>query len=270
MDKLTRYNQKLLAIIGTTIIVGAALAIIFSLLMFIVSIIDFNDSDDNGLQIHNQQTVDGDSSVFKRTQAVTFNEPIQLDTAQAKFVIPVGQVNIKSDKNIDFGSGSELKYSSYEYRYESHFGLYNNFIYFDYSLKSIKKIFSDKIAITQWAFLKIDTIEVLLFKGTTTDDNSDSRMDSDDYQTLFAYFLTDDVIKRYDFEHKTVLGFEPMNKTELVSISLGIDENKDFNFERNSESQEITTLNVRTRNIQEIVSNGLKSEIQYIIDGIKK
>ena len=144
--------------------------------------------------IQNQQITDGDSTEFRRTQAVSFNEPFQLDTAQAKFVIPVGQVNLKSEENRSFGSGSELKYSSYDFRYESHYGLYNNFIYYNYTSKSIKKIFNERIAITQWAFLKNDTIEVLLFKGTTSDDNADNRMDSDDYQTLFAFYLSDNVI----------------------------------------------------------------------------
>ena len=95
-------------------------------------------------------------------------------------------------------------------------------------------------------------------------------MDSDDYQSLFAYYINDGQLKKYDFEGKTVLNFDPMNKTDLVSIELGLDKDKDFDFERNSEPQMISTLNIRTRKVEPIISDEMKDEIQSIIDGRKK
>jgi hypothetical protein len=140
----------------------------------------------------------------------------------------------------------------------------------DHSKNLSRKLFEEQVAITHWAFLKNDTIEVLLFKGTSTDDNSDNQMDSEDYQSLFAYYLNDSQLKKYDFEDKTVLNFDPMNKTDLVSIELGIDKDKDFDFERTSEPQVISALNIRTRKIEPIITDDIKNEIQSIIDGTKK
>lgn len=270
MDKLTRYNQKLLAIIGTTIIVAAGLALIIGLGGLVISLIDFSDSDDNGIRIQNPAATTNDTTNFVRTQEVTFNSPFQLDTAQTKYLITVGQVNLKTDEKIRFESGRGLKYSSSEYRYHSYYGLFNNFVYLDYTKNLTNKLFNAQVAITHWAFLKNDTIEVLLFKGTSTDDNSDNQMDSDDYQSLFAYYINDRQLKKYDFEGKTVLNFDPMNKTDLVSIELGLDKDKDFDFERNSEPQVISTLNIRTKKIEPIISDEMKDEIQSIIDGRKK
>ncbi|MGK0379765.1 MAG: hypothetical protein ACJA1Z_003593 [Patiriisocius sp.] len=270
MDKLTRYNQKLLAIIGTTVIVAAGLALIIGLGGLIISLIDFSNSDDNGIRIQNPTATTNDTAEFVRTQEVSFNAPFQLDTAQTKFLITVGQVNLKTDEKIRFESGSGLKYSSNEYRYHSYYGLFNNFVYLDHSKNLSRKLFEEQVAITHWAFLKNDTIEVLLFKGTSTDDNSDNQMDSEDYQSLFAYYLNDSQLKKYDFEDKTVLNFDPMNKTDLVSIELGIDKDKDFDFERTSEPQVISALNIRTRKIEPIITDDIKNEIQSIIDGTKK
>ncbi|MCZ4410766.1 hypothetical protein O3Q51_18260 [Cryomorphaceae bacterium 1068] len=270
MDKLTRYNQKLLAIIGTTIIIAAGLALIIGIGGAIISLMDFSHSDDNGIRIQNPSAITNDSASFVRTQEVTFNSPFQLDTAQTKFLIPVGQVNLKTDEKIRFESGGGLKFSSGEYRYQSHYGLFNNFVYLDYSKGLTQNLFEQQVAITHWAFLKNDTIEVLLFKGTSTDDNSDNQMDSDDYQSLFAYYVNDRQLKQYDFKDKTVLDFDPMKKTDLVSIELGIDKDKDFTFERTSEPQVISALNIRTRQLEHLISGEMKDKIQSIIDGRKK
>ena len=74
MDKLTRYNQKLLAIIGTTIIVAAGLGLLIGLGGLIISLIDFSDSNDNGIKIQNQTAEPNDTTEFVRTQELTFNK----------------------------------------------------------------------------------------------------------------------------------------------------------------------------------------------------
>jgi hypothetical protein len=270
MDKLTRYNQKLLAIIGTSIIVTAVVLLLIGLGGLIISLIDFNDSDDHGLRVQNQKMNQNDSTEIVRTQEITFSSPVQLDTSQAKYIIPVGQVNLENEEKIRLESGGGFKFSGSSYRYQSYYGLFNNFIYYDHRLNFSKKIFNERIAITHWAFLKKESIEVLLFKGTTTDDNSDNQMDNDDYQSLFVYFISDDELKQYKFDNQTVLEFEPMNKTEFVAVQLGIDKDNDFDFERIKEPKDLVTLNLFTREIHEIVPKEMKEEIQNTIDGIEK
>ena len=169
MEKLTKYNQKLLAIIGTTIVGGAVLAIVIGIGGLIISAIDFGGGTDNGIQIRNNRANQTDSTVIIRTQAITFNDPIQLDTAQAKFIIPVGHVNLETEERIKIESGSGIKYSNTEYRYDSYYGLFNNFIFYDYKSDFKAKIFNNKIAITHWSYLRIDSNELLLFKGTKND-----------------------------------------------------------------------------------------------------
>tara|TARA_R110002049_G_scaffold154302_1_gene318765 strand:+ start:3237 stop:4049 length:813 start_codon:yes stop_codon:yes gene_type:complete len=269
MDKLTRYNQKLLATIGTILLVGFGIALIASAIGLIISLLDFSNSDNNGLKIQNQVTTVNDTTEFIRTQAVTFNPPFQLDTAQSKFLVAVGQVNLETDEKVRVGSSSFSKSYNYEYSRQAQYGLFNNFIYYDYSSDLSQKIFNERVIITKWEFVKIDSIEVILFQGTSNDDNSDGQIDYNDYQSLFAYYIANNDLKIYDFGQKTVLDFFSMNKTALVSIELGIDKDNDFDFESSSEPQEITTLNLRTKSIQPIVSDQLKNEIQEIIDGIK-
>jgi hypothetical protein len=267
MDKLSKYNQKLLAIIGKTIVGGAALALIIGIGALIVTAIDFaGGGTDNGIQIRNNSIEKTDSTETIRTQAITINSPIQLDTAQAKFIIPVGQVNLETEEIIKNGNKRELKHSSYGYRYDSYSGLFNNFIFYDYDLGFKEQVFNEKIAITHWSYLKIDKDEILLFKGTKKDVNSDNQLDYSDYQSLFVYYISDRKLVEYDFEKSTVIEFEPMPKTNLISIKIGFDKDADFEYESRSEPQEIITLNVRTRKVTELVSTKMKNEIQSKID----
>lgn len=267
MNNLNRYNQKLLAIIGTIIIGAAGVLLIIGIGGFIISLTDFSTIEEDGIRVTNQSSGSNDSSEFVRTQEVTFNTPFQLDTSQAKYLITVGQVNLKKDEDVSFESKGSINFSSGKYSYRSDYGLFNNFIFVDYSNGLTKKLFEKRVAITNWAYLKNDSIEVLLFKGTSTDDNLDNQMNSCDYQSLFAYYINDQELKQYDFKDKTVLSFDPMKKTDLVSIQLGIDRDKDFYFENKSEPQIIHALNVRTQNLEKIISDEIKDKIQSIIDG---
>jgi hypothetical protein len=265
MEKLTKYNQKLLAIIGTTIVGCAILALIIGIGGLIISSIDFGSAD-NGIKITNNATTQTDSTETIRTQAVTFNSPIQLDTIQAKFIIPVGQVNLETEDRIKIESGGGIKYSSSEYRYDSYYGLFNNFIFYDYQSDFKTKIFNNKIAITHWSYLRINNNELLLFKGTKKDSNTDNQLDYSDYQSLFVYYISDHKLIEYEFKQSTVLGFEPMPKTNLISIKIGIDKDADYEYEGRSEPQEIMTLNTVTRKTDQLVSEKMKAEIQSKID----
>ncbi len=268
MNKLNRYNQKLLAIIGTTIIAIAAIALLIaigsSIFLLISSNYDRNDND--GIRI--QQTAKSDSSdTIVRTQEITFNTPIQLDSANTKFIIPIGQVNLKVPERVgsDERSFKRMTSSNYEYGYSS--DLHNNFILYDNSNNSSKKIFEAIVAITYWTFLKVDNSEVLLFKGSNADDNKDGQIDYGDYQSLYAYYIEDEQLIHYSFEHKTVQSFHQLSGTHLIAIGLGIDKDKDFYFNSSVEPREVITLDLSSRKIKEIVPLELIKEIQGIIDG---
>jgi len=266
MDKLKRYNQKLLAIIGTTIIVLAAVLLIIGLFALIVSIIDSNRDGDTGIQIRNNPIQNDSDSTFVRTQQITFQDIVSLDTNGFNFLIPVGQVNLENPEKLKIRSGSGFEFSSSKFYYDSYYGLYNNFILFEYPINKKTKIFDQKVAITYWANVKSRDVELVLFKGTGTDSNSDGIINTDDFQSIYAYFISDKKLIEYTFNGKTVVSFEPMNKTDLISVKVGIDKNEDNEFDSYSEPQEVLILDVRTRKIQNVIAPEMMNEIQKNID----
>jgi len=266
MDKLKRYNQKLLAIIGTTIVIIAGILLIVGLIALIIDISDLGHNNDTGIQVRNNPTQNNNDSTIIRTQQITFQDPIKLDTIGSDFLIPVGQVNLENVEKIRIKSGSGFELSSSDYRYNSYYGIYNNFILYEYNLNRKTKIFNQKVAVTNWANIKAKDIKLLLFKGTGEDSNKDGLINTDDYQNLYVYYLSDKKLVEYSFKGKTVVSFDPMNKTDLISIRVGIDKNKDNEFDRHSEPQEILILNVRLRKLENLIPPEMINEIQQNID----
>jgi hypothetical protein len=260
MDKLAKYNQKLLAIIGTTIIALAAILLVVGLIGAISLFTNFsNDDDPFGIQVNDVtvEDVEGEDVSPESKQVISFLEPIRLDTIPKLFIIPVGQVNMEQEKR-RIGSG----YSSEEYRYDSYYGLYNNFILFDYQTKKRTKIFEEKIALSSWANIDVDNMQLLLFRGADQDFNNDGVINPSDFQSLYAYYLDDKKLEKYSFEGKTVLSYELMYRTNLIAIRLGIDKNKDANFDSSTEPQEILILDVKKRSIEELIPSTMADELR--------
>ncbi len=264
MDKLAKYNQKLLAIIGTTIIAIAVVLLVGGIIGAISLFVDFSNDDDNdpfGIQVNDvtAEKVDDVDAAPKQKQVISFLEPIRLDTIPKLFIIPVGQVNMEQErKKSKYGSS----YSGKGYRYDSYRGLYNNFILFDYQTKQRTKIFEDKVAISSWANIEVDNTDLLLFKGTGQDLNNDGVINRSDFQSLYAYYLDDQKLVKYSFEGKTVLSYELMNKTNLIAITLGIDKNKDAKFDYSTEPQEILILDVKKRSIEDLIPSAMIDELE--------
>lgn len=272
-DKLTRYNQKLLAIIGTAVLAIATISLLIGVGVALFSGLSKPDHRPTGIQVQENPVPTNDTSqTVKRTQEVTFNRPISLDTLGEQFLIPVGQVNLEAVEEIHRERLSDkISGSSFYYKKSgrSQHGLFNNFVYIDYAKGVKRKVFDRVVVCTKWTHYKLDTLEVLLFKGAATDHNQDGQMNESDYQSLFAFFPSDGKLKEFSFQHGTVEGYRLLEKTHLVSIMVGTDKNKDVYFDQTKEPQEVMTLDLATREIQPMVPVEMKEEIQRIVDGVK-
>lgn len=267
MDKLTRYNQKLLAIIGTMLLIATAGALLIGIGAFIVSVIDFSDTD-VGIKVNDHTIADADSVSYTRYQEICYDSPVQVDSAQALFIIPVGQINRETRQMYKSEEYKIALSSSNSFR-PFQFSLYNNFVLYDNISKESKNIFDELVAISRWQVIEKDKSNyALAFIGANTDSNSDKKIDRQDFQIFYIYYLSDRKLMKYSFQGRTVTELMPMRDTDLIAIKLGNDSDNNLEYSPESEPNEIVTLNLETRNISEIVPVVLKSKIQALIDGI--
>ena len=157
-DKLTQYNQKLLAIIGTTIAIGLGLMIVITGSVFVYELIrDMSKPDnDNALTVYIEQDSD-ETAQQLRKQEISFSKPRLIDTLKSIYLIPVSQVNLENPEEVQneepnrsdyFG---KRKYPKYNYS-----GSYNNIVLLHHKTDTKSKVFDTKVNINSFENYIID------------------------------------------------------------------------------------------------------------------
>lgn len=135
MDKLSRYNQKLLAALGTLLL---AIVCIFSLVVGGKLITElFQDMRDERI-FDNALTVEASESdstqAVMRDQQATFKMPILIDTPNAIYIIPVSQVNLETPEIAsvpELGLMDSYSYGASQASIYLHTGVYNNIVVYN-------------------------------------------------------------------------------------------------------------------------------------------
>ncbi|MEN8119008.1 MAG: hypothetical protein ABFS35_01615 [Bacteroidota bacterium] len=264
---LQKYNQRLLAILGTLAALGLTLLIFIGLFEFISSQIRRSNrtQNDSGIVIDQNQVID--TTNFKFTQEISILKPYQLDSIKPVFVIPIGQKDQKTKRLHTLTAGMGFSSDVVEdYYYSSFSGLYNNFVLIDY-LRDIRiPIFNSKIALTEWAYIKIDSSQLILFKGTNKDINEDGLLNEDDFQSLFVFDVATLKLKELSFENETVREFDPLSMTSKIYVKTGKDINNDKMFEYRKEPTDLYFYDISTGESETLVPENIKKTIQEILN----
>ena len=195
-------------------------------------------------------------------------EPYQLDSAHPVFIIPIGQKDQKTERIKVLSAGLSLTSADYfdDYYYSSFSGLYNNFVFIDY-IRNIKMaLFDKKMAFTDWAYMKVDATQLILFMGTDRDINKDGVLNDDDFQSLFVFDVAKRKLKELKFENQTVRSFEPLSKTSKIYVRTGRDINSDNKFDDYKEPTDLYFYDVATGEKETLVPEDVKSKIQGILN----
>ncbi|MBI1184341.1 hypothetical protein GC194_08725 [bacterium] len=260
MDKLTRFNQKLLAILGTGILVAVVVSILGVVVGFLFDIFGRRTHKNEGVAVQQLQLPSSDSAAEAK---VTYLPALQFDSAVAKYLIPVHQ--LVANEASGFG-GFSKRTSGSSYSRGSNTGICNNFVLYDYEKNTSKLLFSNKVKISKWRYFAIDTLKLLVFKVVNNDSNHDGYLNSDDFECIYIYYLNDGQLECYMFDNQTVVDFNLLKKTVLLSIELGIDENSDRKYDSTLEPQRIAAINIRTRKIQEIIDDSIYKQVHDIMN----
>lgn len=254
-------NKKIvIAVIG--------LIVLLTILLFSLKIFKNKDryTDRSGIIVDTEKIVD--TSFYSIEQEISINEPYQVDSFKPIFIIPIGQINYRNKKYNVSESGLNFTESSYDkaYEYSNFHGLFNNFVLIDYSRNIKTTIFKQKVALTEWAILKINNERLILFKGINKDNNKDGVLNEDDFQSLFVYNLNSMLLKEFSFKNQTVLEFKPLKLTSKVYVRTGKDLNNDNKYNYNSEPKDLYIYDAETGESEVLVPQNIKTEIHNILN----
>jgi len=268
---LDKYNKRLLAIIGTVAVAGTVIIVLIAVAgtfynFFSHSFRSDRRAQNNGIVLNQDQVIDTKTHDFH--QELSINKPYQLDTIAPVFIVPISQID-QTTKRMEIATAGMAFGSSYysdDYQYSNFSGLYNNFVLLDYTRNIQKEIFHKKVAITEWAFLKIDTTKLIVLLGTDEDSNKDGRLNDDDFQSLFVFDVNTLKSKVLRFENQTVRSLEPLKLTSKIYVRTGKDLNDDKKFDHIKEPTDLYFYDVRTGEHETLIPTNVKERIQGILN----
>lgn len=274
MDKIKNYNQKLLAVLGTVVVIIAIVGLI-SISVFAIDEIrrSFrNNNQDDG--ILSDEKIEELQKENKRQQLISYETPRLVDTINLVYIIPVSHKTLNSAEYIDeevlglldmHGSyKSDKRYS------RKYYGDFNNLLIYDYKKHSVDKLFIDRVNFgsIQTEYFNDDIL--VFFIASTKDTHKDGVINQQDYKSLFIYSLNNKDLREVSLEEADVYQVNFVENSKDLIISFGIDHNKDGKFDEYSEPALIQKYDYKSGKLIDIVSQEMNNELQMKLEGTAK
>ena len=274
IDKIKNYNQKILAVLGTVVVLIAIIGLI-SIAVFAIDEISrsFRKNNQND-GILSDEKIEELQNENKRKQLISYETPRLIDTLNLVYIIPVSHRTLNSEESINEGVLGLLDtYESYKFdkKYSrQYYGDFNNLLIYDYKKDSINKLFTDRINFEniQTEYFKDDIL--VLFKASTKDTYKDGVINEQDFKTLFLYSVNNKDLKEIKLENADVYQVNFVENSKDLIIGFGIDHNKNGRFDQHSEPSLIKKYDYKSGELIDIISQDINAELQMKLEGTKK
>lgn len=274
IEKLKNYNQKLLAILGTIVVLMAAIGLIMLIIFGITEIareIRYNRQDDGILSDDKIEELQQEN---KRQQVISYDFPRLVDTVNSIYIIPVRHQTLNAAEYIDEGVlglmdsygkvKTDSRYSSYYY------GSFNNLIVYDLKNKTTKKLFDSRINFGAIRTEVFDDDILILFTAASQDTYRDGVINLTDFKSLYIYSIRNQKLREISKEGADIAHYDFMYDSKDLLLLFGIDHNKDGKYDDDSEPSTVRKYNFKSNEIEDIVSKDLNIELQKLLEGSKK
>ena len=274
IEMIKNYNQKLLAVFGTILVIIAIVGLI-SITYFAITEINRNyryHNQDNG--ILSDEKIEKLQKENKRQQLISYEIPRLVDTLNLVYIIPVSHKTLNDTELIDrelLGLMNTRESYQTDSRYsKQYYGDFNNLLIYDYKNDDIKKLLVDRVNFEniRTEYFKDDIL--ILFKASTKDTYKDGVINQLDYKTLFLYSIKDKKLRIIRLENKDIAQYNFVENSKDLIIRFGLDHNKDGKFEKYKEPSLIMKYNYKSGELSNIVSEEIDKELQMELEGTKK
>ncbi|MGY6648326.1 hypothetical protein [Wenyingzhuangia sp. IMCC45574] len=273
MNKLQKYNQRLLAILGTLVVLGLTILIISGTYFIISDIFTTRNNreiTDNSLTIN---TIQRDSVQSKKiiNQKITLEKPKLIDTLKTIYLIPVSQVNIENKKNgnynepklISGGRYKTYKSRNYYYRYS---GEYNNLIVYNEQKNTKINVFNQKIFVSEFTNRMINSRHYIFLTGTSKDSNNDNKLNDIDLKSLFVYDIDKETLKEFGYNDLSFESYYIQNESSKVILRYSVDDNMNGEINHLQEPVIMKELNLETFRIDSFIEKNQIEKLNKLIN----
>ena len=243
---LQNYNQKLLAIIGTCLVVVVAGSLLIGItagLFELIGSINFGNKQQDVVLINTGTETDSSHTQkpIIRKHEISFENPQLIDSASAYYLIPIGHVRLENEEvlnsgNVQLAESNELLSSNSNYKrkvsYNS-YGFYNNITVFNGKTNVSDVLFKDKTIITQYnSFVYNGRLTVLMI-GSQQDSDKDKSLTSQDFSSLFIYDVFSKTMKTIAIAGESISSYSFIQDQNKLFLNTVKDKNNNGQIEQN-------------------------------------
>jgi len=259
MSVLNKYNQRVIAILGTITIVALAAVIIISSFFMIEEFIDLRSHEpfESGLTLETEQK--GDSIL--RDQAISLKMPIRIDSARQLYVIPVGQSNLEFPYHI-LGI---LNTTEAFPEMIGHHDL-NNLLVYDVKTNQSTPLFDQKTSIDDFDIFSVNEAPFIIISASQKDSDKNGRLNNEDLLSLFIYDVLAKKMHQFEDPCRGLIRTSKLYSTPNLVAQFGIDKNGNGSIERSGEPHVQIIINLLDFSSKDMVSELIRDELQRIID----
>ncbi|MCK5855902.1 MAG: hypothetical protein KAG64_00335 [Bacteroidales bacterium] len=276
IEKIKNYNQKLLAVLGSIVVLFVIVGLILITFFAITEIsrsLRYNNQNDG---ILSDEKIEELQQENKRQQLISYEIPRLVDTLNLVYIIPVSHKALNGAEFINeevmglLDMSSDLDYEIDKRYSRQYYGDFNNLLIYDYKNSTIEKLFNSRVNFGNIQTEYFDDDILILFRAATTDTYKDGVVNQLDYKTLYLYSLKDKKLREIKFENADVYQMDFVENRKDLLIKIGIDHNKDGKFDEYTEPSLIKKYDFKSGELINIVSEEIDRELQMKLEGTKK
>ena len=272
IEKIKNYNQKLLAVFGTVLVLFVIVGLLFAISIAVNELTLFNNYNDNEEGILSDEKIEELQKENKYQQLISYEMPRLIDTLNLIYVIPVSHKSFDNPIFVDdgvlglmdtFGSvdKSDRRYSSDIY------GYFNNILIYDLKKDSVESLFTERV---NFRNIKTEYFEddiIILFIAANKDTHKDGVINLEDLKTLYLYSMKEKGLRKIKLENADISNFYFVENSKDLLIKFGIDKNKDGIYDNRVEPSIVKKYLFETDELVNIVNDKINKELQKRLDG---
>lgn len=269
IERVKNYNQKMLAIFSTLIVIIATIALIVLIWTIARELFPRKVRKTENVLMSDER-VEQLSQENLRQQIVSYDFPRLIDTTKLVYLIPVTIRTLDEPEPTDYGALGLL--DTYESRSSkisnkySFYGTFINLIIYDNLNNKSHKIAEQRLVGNEYKVVYLADDILIIFKGADKDTDKDGKITMNDLKSLFVYSVKNKELRTVTKENTTVLNYEMIKEKNEILILLGIDRNKDNKFIEYKEPTCVMRYNIVTGKLYDVVEKSLETQIQRILD----
>lgn len=263
-EKIRNYNQFLLAMAGTAMLLFIVIGGIFIVYEEIIP----SFQDDYNIGILSTEETNQLNKDSLRKQIISFNEMNTIDSTQQLYLIPVSQADLLEYERSNNLLGLVNIYDEREFRNTN--GIHNNLVICDLINEESKIIFETRVSISNYFIHKLKGKKYLIIRASGTDTNKDKYLNYDDLQELYVYDIQLAKLSKIESKENftTIKVYHPEKSNELIG-KFGLDKDKNGEFNSGREPSIFYKIDVNKHKLINLIEDDQIERLQKQLEGAK-